>query len=68
MITERKQLVRVNMHDAFSGATNSVEKLLNEGQIKTAEWLMVNGYSKRHFDKAQGIAFEWIIDEVEILA
>lgn len=64
---EQKSLVRLNMHDVFTGAKHSVCKLLSDDQIRVAESLMVNGQVKRHFNKKDQITYDWVIDEVDVL-
>lgn len=60
-----KTKVRVNMHDAFSGCTDSRELSVPSDKLKVLEYAQAHEQVIPEF--SNNIRYEWIIDEVEIL-
>lgn len=57
--------IRINMHDAFSHATDSREFQATPELLKKVEHAQINGIIQNEF--SNGIRWNWVIDEVEIL-
>ena len=57
--------VRLNLRDAFSGATDSRELELTDDQLAKAEHVQIMGTVQSEFKN--NIRWSWIIEEVEIL-
>ena len=58
--------VRLNMYDAFSGCTHSIDKEVNDTQLAKLETLQMNQVPVNQFKNS--INYSWIIEEIEMLS
>lgn len=57
--------IRVNLSDQFSGCTDSKELTVSNERLAKFEHIQMNGIIIQ--ENSNGIAYEWIIEEIELL-